>query len=61
MHTAIKAELDKAKELGIIQDASYSIKLGQALDAADISLTILPQFELRTINTTVALRRPDGF
>lgn len=61
MHTAIKAELDTAKELGIIQDASYSIKLGQALDAADISLTILPQFELRTINTTVALRRPDGF
>lgn len=61
MNTAIKAQIDRAIEEGIIQDARYSISLGQSLDASDIQLTILPQFELRTINVTIGLTTPDNF
>lgn len=61
MNTAIRAELDDAIERGIIQDATYSIRLGNTLDTAEIDLTILPQFELRLINITVGLSRPELF
>lgn len=61
MNTAIRAELDDAIERGIIQDATYSIRLGNSLDTAEIDLTILPQFELRLINITVGLSRPELF
>lgn len=61
MNTAIRAELDDAVQRGIIQDATYSIRLGDSLDTAEVSLNILPQFELRTINVTVALSRPETF
>ena len=61
MNTAIRAELDDAVQRGIIQDATYSISLGDSLDEAKIKLNILPQFELRTINVTVALSRPEAF
>lgn len=61
MNTAIRSELDDAVERGIIQDATYNVRLGQTLDSAEVDLTILPQFELRTINTTIALSRPEAF
>lgn len=60
MNTAIRAELDDAIQRGIIQDASYSIRLGSSLDTAEIDLKILPQFELRVIDVTVGLTRPEG-
>lgn len=61
MNTAIRSELDDAVERGIIQDATYNVRLGQTLDSAEVDLTILPQFELRTINTTIALSGPEAF
>ena len=61
MNTSIKGVIDMAIDRGIIQDARYSIKLGKTLDSSDIELTILPQFELRTINVTVGLSTPDNF
>lgn len=61
MNTSIKGVIDMAVERGIIQDARYSIKLGRTLDSSDIELTILPQFELRTINVTVGLSTPENF
>ena len=61
MNTAIRASLDDTAERGIIQDARYSINLGESLDTAEIELTILPQFELRTVNTTIELSRPELF
>ena len=61
MNTSIKGVIDMAIDRGIIQDARYSIKLGTTLDSSDIELTILPQFELRTINVTVGLSTPDNF
>lgn len=61
MNTSIKGVIDMAIDRGIIQDARYSIKLGESLDSSDIDLTILPQFELRTINVTVGLSTPDNF
>lgn len=61
MNTSIKSVIDMAIDRGIIQDARYSIKLGKTLDSSDIELTILPQFELRTINVTVGLSTPDNF
>ena len=61
MNTAIRAELDDAVERGVIQDATYTIRLGSSLDTAEVDLQILPQFELRVIDVTVALARPEGF
>ena len=61
MNTSIKGVIDMAIDRGIIQDARYSIKIGTTLDSSNIELTILPQFELRTINVTVGLSTPDNF
>ena len=61
MNTAIKAVFDEIIEQGIILDARYSIRLGDTLDSANIDITVLPQFELRTVNATIALSTPDNF
>lgn len=61
MNTAIKSMINRAIELGIIQDAAYSIELGNSMDAAKINLTVLPQFELRKVNVTIGLTTPAGF
>ena len=61
MNTAIKAVFDEIIEQGIILDARYSIRLGDTLDSANINITVLPQFELRTVNATIALSTPDNF
>lgn len=61
MNTAIKAAINRAVELGIIQDAIYSIELGDSMDASTVNLTILPQFELRQIDVSIGLSTPSGF
>lgn len=61
MNTAIRGVINTAVERGIIQDAAYSIELGDNLDVAKIDLTILPQFELRKIDVTIGLSLPGGF
>ena len=61
MNTAIKGAINRAVELGIIQDAIYSIELGSSMDASNVNLTILPQFELRQINVSIGLSTPAGF
>lgn len=61
MNTAIRGVINLAIERGVIQDASYSIELGENLDAASVKLTILPQFELRKINVEIGLTTPSGF
>lgn len=61
MNTAIKAVFDEIIEQGIILDARYSIRLGDTLDSANIDITVLPQFELRTVNATIALSTPENF
>lgn len=61
MNTAIKGVINDAVEKGVIQDAAYSITLGENLDAAKVDLTILPQFELRKIDVTIGLSLPGGF
>lgn len=61
MNTEIKNTIDIAISRGVIQDAAYSIELGERLDAAKINMTILPQFELREINISIGLTTPAGF
>lgn len=61
MNTTIKAKFDEIVEQGIILDAQYSIRIGDTLDSANIDITVLPQFELRTVNATVSLSTPDNF
>ena len=61
MNTSIKAVIKDAIDKGIIQDARYSITLGNSLDAATVNMTILPQFELRAIDVTIGLSTPDSF
>lgn len=61
MNTAIKGVIKSAIDRAIIQDARYSIELGDTLDSSNINLTILPQFELRTINVNVGLSTPMNF
>ena len=61
MNTEIKNTIDIAISRGVIQDAAYSIELGERLDAAKINMTVLPQFELREINISIGLTTPAGF
>jgi len=61
MNTAIKAVIKDSIDKTIIQDARYSIDLGNSLDAATINMTILPQFELRTIDVSIGLSTPANF
>lgn len=61
MNTSIKAVIKDAIDKGIIQDARYSITLGNSLDAATVNMTILPQFELRAIDVTIGLSTPESF
>lgn len=63
MNTAIKGLIKRAIELGVIQDAAYSIKLGDdlAMDKAIVDMTILPQFELRDVDVSIGLATPAGF
>lgn len=61
MNTAIRGFINKAIDRGVIQDAVYSIDMGNSLDVANINLTILPQFELRKIDVQIGLSTPQGF
>lgn len=61
MNTAIKAVIKDSIDRSIIQDARYSIDLGNSLDTATINITILPQFELRTIDVSIGLSTPTNF
>lgn len=61
MRTSIKAEIRDAISNAIIQDASFSIQMGDSLDTAVVKLTILPQFELRHIEVSIGLTTPDNF
>lgn len=61
MNTAIKAVIKDSISDGTIQDATYSIRLGETLDSSIIDMTILPQFELRAIDVTVGLSTPTNF
>lgn len=61
MNTAIKSVIKDAIDKSIIQDARYSIELGDSLDSATINMTILPQFELRTIDVSIGLSTPTNF
>lgn len=61
MNTAIKSVVKNAIDQGVIQDAKYSIKLGQKLDSSIVNLTILPQFELKTIDVEIGLSTPNNF
>ena len=63
MNTAIKALIKRAVDFGVIQDAAYSIVLGDdlAMDKAVINMTILPQFELRAVDVSIGLATPAGF
>lgn len=61
MNTSIKAVIKDAIDKSIIQDARYSIDLGDSLDSATINMTILPQFELRTIDVSIGLSTPSNF
>lgn len=61
MNTAIKGVISTAIDRGVIQDAAYSIVLGDSMDVATVNMTILPQFELRHIDVTIGLSTPAGF
>lgn len=61
MRTTIKAEIKDAIDNLVIQDANFSIQLGDTLDSAVVKLTILPQFELRHIDVEIGLTTPDNF
>ena len=61
MNTAVRGVINQSIDKGVIQDAVYSIKLGNNLDVASIDLTILPQFELRKIDVVIGLSNPQGF
>ena len=61
MNTAIKSVIKTAIDRAIIQDARYTIRLGQSLDSSVVEMTILPQFELRAIDVTIGLSTPDSF
>lgn len=61
MNTSIKAVIKDSIDRAIIQDARYSIELGDSLDSSRINLTILPQFELRTIDVNIGLSTPSNF
>lgn len=61
MNTAIKGVIKDATANAIIQDATYSIELGQSLDTAVVNLVVLPQFELRKIELTIGLSTPENF
>lgn len=61
MNTAIKSVIKTAIDRAIIQDARYTIRLGQSLDSSVVEMTILPQFELRTIDVSIGLSTPENF
>lgn len=61
MNTAIKAVIKDATSNAIIQDATYSIELGETLDTAVVNLVVLPQFELRKIELSIGLSTPENF
>lgn len=61
MNTAIKSVIKECIERGIIQDARYTIRLGATLDKAVVEMTILPQFESRTIDVSIGLASPNNF
>lgn len=61
MNTAIRGFINSSIDKGVIQDAVYSIDMGNNLDVANINLTILPQFELRKIDVQIGLSTPQGF
>ena len=61
MNTAIKAVIKDAMSNAIIQDATYSVVLGESLDEAVVNLTVLPQFELRKIELSIGLSTPENF
>lgn len=59
MATAVQAKLDIEKELGYLNDFKFSIyasQQDQVIGNGFIDLDIVPAFELRKINTRVALR-----
>lgn len=61
MNTAIKSVIKSAISRAIIQDARYTIRLGASLDSSVVEMTILPQFELRTIQVSIGLSTPENF
>ena len=61
LNSAIKSEITGAIEAGIIQDARFQVYMGESFDTAQIELTILPQFEMRTINVVIGLSDPVTF
>ena len=61
MNTAIKGVIKEAIDRAIIQDARYTIKLGPSLDTSVVEMTVLPQFELRTVQVSIGLSTPETY
>lgn len=61
LRTSIKSEIEGAIGAGVIQDATYTLNMGDSFDSVEVSLQVIPTFELRTINVVIGLSNPTNY